>query len=150
ALGEVALHAADHPESDIIYSDDDKIDMGGRRYAPQFKPDWSPVLLLSRMYLGHLFVIRRSLFEELGGIRKGFDGRQDYDLALRAAERARRVGHIPRILYHWRATPESTAGSADRKPDSLVAGLRAVREAFARRGLEAEASHPEWAQAAKV
>src|SRR5262249_43557108 len=107
ALGEVALHAADHPESDIIYSDDDKIDMSGRRYAPQFKPDWSPILLLSYMYMGHLLVIRRSLFEVIGGIREGFDGSQDFDLALRAAERARHVEHIPRILYHWRATPQS-------------------------------------------
>jgi hypothetical protein len=76
ALAEVAIHAADHPDTDVIYSDDDKIDMDGRRYAPQFKPDWSPVLLLSHMYASHLLVVRRSMFEALDGIRQGFDGSQ--------------------------------------------------------------------------
>ncbi len=150
ALAEVAIHAADHAYTDIIYSDDDKIDLSGHRYAPQFKPDWSPVLSLSFMYPSHLLVVRRSLFESLGGIREGFDGSQDFDLMLRASERARRIGHIPRVLYHWRATPDSTASSAETKPHSFVAGERAVADAFARRGFDAIISRPDWAKAGKV
>jgi O-antigen biosynthesis protein len=150
ALAEVAIHAADHADADIIYSDDDKIDMNGRRYGPQFKPDWSPVLLLSYMYPCHLLVIRRSLFEAVDGIREGFDGSQDYDLMLRASERARQVGHIPRVLYHWRAAPDSTASSGETKPHSFVAGERAVADAFARRGLDAVIGQPDWAKAGKV
>ncbi|MBV9968605.1 MAG: glycosyltransferase, partial [Xanthobacteraceae bacterium] len=129
ALAEVAIYAADHSDTDVIYSDDDKIDMDGRRYGPQFKPDWSPVLLLSYMYPSHFLVVRRSLFEALDGIREGFDGSQDYDLVLRASERARHVGHIPRVLYHWRAGPESIASSAEAKPHSFIAGERAVADA---------------------
>jgi GT2 family glycosyltransferase/glycosyltransferase involved in cell wall biosynthesis len=150
ALAEIAIYAADHKDTDIIYSDDDKIDMTGRRYAPQFKPDWAPTLLLSYMYLGHLLVIRRSLFEALGGVRQGFEGSQDYDLALRASEQAQHVGHIPRILYHWRAAPNSVAATTDAKPYSLVAGLRAVKEAFGRRRLDALIEQPDWAKAAKL
>jgi O-antigen biosynthesis protein len=150
ALAEVAIYAADHADTDIIYSDDDKIDMDGRRYAPQFKPDWSPVLLLSYMYASHLLVVRRSLFEALDGTREGLDGSQDYDLMLRASERARRIGHIPRVLYHWRAAPDSTALSAETKPHSFAAGQRAVADAFARRGFDAVIGQPDWAKAGKV
>jgi GT2 family glycosyltransferase len=150
ALAEMAIYAVDNPISDVIYSDDDKVDMNGRRFAPQFKPDWSPALLLSYMYVGHLMAIRRSLFQDIGGVRAGFDGSQDYDLALRATELARHVGHIPRILYQWRVTLGSVAASIDEKPRSILAGLEAVADAFARRGMEAIVHWPDWARGAKV
>jgi GT2 family glycosyltransferase len=150
ALAEVAICAADHQQADIIYSDDDKIDMRGRRFDPQFKPDWSPTLLLSYMYMAHLLVVRRGLFDKVGGIRSGFDGSQDYDFALRASEQARQIAHMPRILYHWRVVPGSVASTTDAKPDSLLAGERAVREAFARRSTNATIAQPGWAKAEKV
>ena len=146
ALMEVALALLDQPDTDLLYSDDDKIDVEDRRYDPQFKPDWSPELLLSYMYFSHLFVIRRELFAALGGLRVGFEGAQDYDLALRASERARSVRHISRILYHWRALPGSTATSGNAKPASFDAGERALNEAFSRRGVTAEAYRPLWAK----
>ena len=149
ALGEVALNLASRPETDILYSDDDKIDLKGRRYDPQFKPDWSPELLLSYMYFSHLFVVRRGLFLDLQGMRVGFEGSQDYDLALRASEKARSIGHIPKILYHWRALPTSIASSASTKPMSFAAGIRAVQDAFDRRGIQGEVLQPDWALKAK-
>ena len=148
ALGEVALYLTAHPETDVVYSDDDKIDAYGRRFAPQFKPDWSPELLLSYMYLSHLLVLRRSLFTEVGGLRVGYEGSQDYDLALRATEVSPRVGHIAKVLYHWRAVPGSTAVSGSAKPESFRAGERAVQEALERRGTRAVAYRPDWAAAA--
>ena len=148
ALGEVALYFSEHPETDILYSDDDKIDAQGRRFAPQFKPDWSPELLLSYMYWSHLLVVRRGVFVEAGGLRVGYEGSQDYDLALRVTEVTDRVGHIPKILYHWRAVPGSTAAVAGAKPESFRAGLRAVQDAFDRRGVLAVAHQPEWARKA--
>src|SRR5579871_1565994 len=99
-LLEVAKAITNGARADIIYSDDDKIDQAGRRYGPVFKPEWSPELLLSFMYFGHVFVVRRELFIAEGGFRAGFEGCQDYDLALRLTDRPRRVVHIPRILYH--------------------------------------------------
>jgi O-antigen biosynthesis protein len=145
-LGEVALHLAADPEADFLYSDDDKIDVSGRRFAPQFKPAWSPELLLSYMYLTHVCAVRRSLFHEVGGLRVGYEGSQDYDFALRATERARRVAHLPLVLYHWRALPGSTAACGAAKPAAFEAGRRAVQEALDRRGIDALAHQPEWAQ----
>lgn len=149
-LGELALYYAAHPTADMVYSDDDKVDDAGLFYAPQFKPDWSPALLTSFMYMSHAFTVRRSLFVELGGFRPEFDGSQDYDFALRASEKARHVGHVPRVLYHWRATAGSTAVSGDAKPHSFEAGRRAVQEHLDRTGVEGEVFHDDWAQAAKV
>lgn len=150
ALAEVALYLAANPDTDIVYSDDDKFDDDGRRFAPQFKPDWSPVLLLSYMYLSHLSTFRRSLLDQVEGFRSEFDGSQDYDFFLRLSEKARAVGHIPRILYHWRAAEGSTASSGEAKPESFERGQRAVQEALDRRGIKGVAYRPDWARRAKV
>lgn len=145
ALGEVALYLSGRPDADVVYSDDDKIDVAGRRYDPQFKPDWSPELLLSYMYMSHVLVIRRQLFESCGGMREGFEGAQDYDLVLRVTEQTSAVGHIPKILYHWRAVPGSTASSGAAKPASLDAGRKAVAEACKRRRIVARVTQPDFA-----
>ncbi|WP_027086112.1 glycosyltransferase [Cohnella panacarvi] len=145
ALGEVAAYANAHPDADIIYSDDDKLDTAGRRVAPQFKPGWSPELLLSYMYFGHLFVVRTALFRAAGGMRRGFEGSQDYDLALRIADKARRIGHIPRILYHWRIHPGSTSSGGGAKPYSFEAGRKAAQDAWDRSGVRARVVQPDWA-----
>ena len=143
-LAEIAIYFADNPNADIVYSDDDKISMDGERFAPQFKPDYSPVLLLSHMYMGHVLSVRKDLFESVGGFRREFDGSQDYDFVLRATEQARHTGHIPRVLYNWRVAPGSTASSGNAKPESFERGRRAVQDAVKRRGLPvARAYHPE-------
>ena len=87
------------PELDIFYTDEDKIDEKGKRYDPFFKPDWSPDLLLSENYIAHFLVARRELLLAAGGFRPGFDGSQDYDLALRLTEQSDRIAHISRVLY---------------------------------------------------
>lgn len=113
---------------DVIYSDQDMIDEDGNHSCPLYKPDWSPDLLRSQMYIGHLCGFKRKLFLEAGGFRKAFDGSQDYDLLLRLTERAASVAHIPKILYSWRALPASTAANPDAKPYAQSAGLRALQE----------------------
>jgi O-antigen biosynthesis protein len=134
ALADVALYIVDHPDADLLYTDQDKVDEDGNRWEPYFKPDWCPDLLLSNMYLGHLMVIRRRLFDDLGGLRASYDGSQDYDLALRATELAREVGHLPTVLYHWRAGAGSTASEYDAKPTADDAARRALQDALRRRG----------------
>ena len=148
ALGEIALYLANHPDTDFVYSDDDKIDAQGKRYAPQFKPDWSPELLLSYMYMSHVCGVRRTVFEQVGGLRVGFEGSQDYDFALRATEVCRCVGHLPLVLYHWRAVEGSTATSGAAKPASFMAAQKALQEAIARRNAKGTAYHLEWAKKA--
>jgi len=122
------------PGIDLLYSDEDKIDEYGRRYDPFFKPDWSPDLLLSENYICHLLVVRRSLLEQVGGFRPGFDGSQDYDLLLRLTDQTNRIAHIPRILYHWRSLPSSTASSSQQKTYAIDAAQRSIQEALERRG----------------
>lgn len=128
ALHEVVRAIDDNPDADVIYSDEDKLDETGARVDPCFKPDWSPDLLRGHNYVCHLLTLRRSLVEQLGGIRAGFDGAQDYDLVLRASESARRIVHVPRVLYHWRMHPASTAAGNDNKGYAHDAGRRALAE----------------------
>ena len=150
ALFKVAEVLNSNDEIDIIYSDDDKISMSDKRYDPQFKPDFSPELLLSFMYFSHIFVIRKALFQKIGGCRIGFEGVQDFDLALRAVEITDKIIHIPEILYHWRATPTSTAFNAETKPESLLRGKRAVEDAVKRRNLPAQVAQPKFAEDANI
>jgi GT2 family glycosyltransferase len=134
ALFHVALLLNRHPDADVIYSDEDKIDDAGHRRDPYFKPDWSPDSFLGRMYTGHLAAFRRELVEAAGGFRTGFEGSQDYDLMLRVTERTGRIHHIPRVLYHWRMHEASTAHAGGAKDYAFAAGRRALAEALDRRG----------------
>jgi GT2 family glycosyltransferase len=137
ALEKISEVIAADAEADLIYTDEDKIDLAGDRFDPFFKPEWSPDLLLSFAYMSHLSVIRRSLFTEVGGLRREFDGSQDYDLTLRASEGARHIVHIPEVLYHWRSMPGSAAADTagqQAKPWAYEAGRRAIEDALQRRG----------------
>ncbi len=146
ALFAIAERLQRQPDADLIYSDEDKIDSAGHRYDPQFKPDWSPELLLSYNYINHFTVIRRQVFEAVGRFRVGFEGSQDHDLLLRVTERTDRIEHVPQILYHWRALPTSTASAAVVKPVVHTSGRKAVEEALARRGVTASLFVPRFAQ----
>lgn len=126
-----------YPLADMIYSDEDKITIEGERFAPFFKPDWSPDLLLSQMYTCHFGVYKKSLINKIGGFRKGYEGSQDYDLVLRLTEITNEIYHIPKILYHWRSIPESTASGDSSKNYTHSAGLRALEDTILRRGLNA-------------
>ncbi len=136
ALYEVVKMLNRHPGLDLLYSDEDKIDEAGtRRRYPHFKTGWSPDTLMSMMYTGHLGVYRRSIVEELGGLRVGYEGAQDYDLTLRFTERTDRIAHVPGILYHWRESARSTSADAGAKPYVMEAQRKAKEDALRRRGL---------------
>jgi GT2 family glycosyltransferase len=116
-----------YPDADMIYSDEDKIDVANRRYEPFFKPDWSPDLFLSCNYLNHLTVLRTTMLNLSGGFRLGYEGSQDYDLFLRVIAHTQHIYHIPKVLYHWRAAPTSTASDLNAKPQAHVAARRALQ-----------------------
>jgi GT2 family glycosyltransferase len=136
ALFAMAAYLREHPDADVVYSDEDKLLADGTLGAPTFKPDFSPDRLLAENYINHFTVARRSRVNALGGFREGFDGSQDHDLMLRVTENAAHVGHVPDVLYAWRMVPGSTAVSAGFKPLAQDAGRRAVAEALGRRGIE--------------
>jgi GT2 family glycosyltransferase/SAM-dependent methyltransferase len=137
ALATIAAAIEERPEADLLYTDEDLV-LGGQRYALALKPGWSPDLLRSTMYVCHLTVTRRSLALELGGFRPEFDGSQDYDFVLRASERAGRIVHIPRVLYHWRVHRGSAAGSDTAKPYAYTAARRAIEEHLRRTGVDGD------------
>ena len=114
ALYEFVRAINTEPAADVIYSDEDKITEDGRYHDPFFKPDWSPELLRTIPYISHLTVIRRSLIENAGGFREEFRDTPDYDLQLRTTDLARKVVHIPRVLYHWRAASTSVSNPENR------------------------------------
>jgi glycosyltransferase involved in cell wall biosynthesis len=141
ALAEVALEIAKHPDTELIYSDEDKLDSDGKRFDPYFKPDFSRELFRSQNYLNHLTVHRAANIRAAGGWRKGFEGSQDYDLNLRIFERIdpAKIRHIPKVLYHWRAVAGSTAVAGSEKGYAFDAGLKALKEHVTRTGLKATA-----------
>lgn len=141
ALFEIAKTVNKHPDADFIYSDEDKLSERGERIAPFFKPDWSPDLLLSIMYTCHVSVYRKTIVDAIGGFRPGFEGSQDYDLALRFVEKTTRenIIHISKILYHWRILEGSTAKHSSRaKQYAYPIAQKAISEHLQRIGVSAQ------------
>ncbi len=133
------------PETDAVYTDEDKIMYtSGVYYSPNFKPDYNPDLLCSNNYITHIFCVRRSIVEEVGGPegifeRSEFDGAQDHDFIFRCLEKSRKVAHVAKFLYHWRAHETSTAGNPESKMYAYENGRRAVQAHYDRMGIHAKA-----------
>ena len=142
ALYFVALEINRHPEARLFYSDEDKLDIMGRRGNAHFKPDWNPTLFLAQNFFSHLGVFRSELIKEVG-FRAGFEGSQDYDLVLRCIEKVtpEQIRHIPRILYHWRMSEKSAALNFNAKPHARAAAIKALEEHLARRQIAAEVTN---------
>ncbi len=134
ALLEVARFLNDDADTDFIYSDEDKVAQDGSRHEPFFKPGFSPDLLMSMNYIGHLAIFSCQLLDTIGGFRDGFEGAEAYDLILRASERASRIARIPKVLYHRRDVTASAKAPEGQKLAANDGGIRALEEALARRG----------------
>ena len=139
ALAMMVLEMNKHQQAKLIYSDEDKITEEGQRYDPHFKPDWNPELFLSLNYLNHLTAIKADLVHKVKGFRPGLEGSQDYDLLLRVLDfiEPKHIQHIPRILYHWRATVGSTAADIGEKSYTTDAGKKALADYISRNSLPA-------------
>ncbi|GAB3616053.1 hypothetical protein GCM10027416_06100 [Okibacterium endophyticum] len=140
ALEFVSAAIDDEPHVDYLYTDEDKVNENGEHYDEFRKPEWSPERLRGHMYVGHLSVLRRSVVETVGGFRHECEGSQDHDLVLRVTERARRIVHVPEVLYHWKAIQGSAAADENAKPYAWDAGVRAVHEHMERVGIPGVAS----------
>lgn len=136
ALLEAARALERNPRWKLVYSDEDKIDEKGRRFDPYMKPDWNYDLFLSHNCVSHLGIYDAALVRDVGGFREGMEGSQDWDLALRCIERLApdQIGHIPKVLYHWRAIAGSTALAPQEKNYAHLAGARAIGEHLERTG----------------
>lgn len=127
------------PDTDMIYTDEDKVTRDGKTYyQPHFKSDFNLDLLRSTNYMCHMLVVKKSLMDEVGLLRSEYEGSQDYDFILRCVEKTERIVHIPRVLYHWRAHMDSTASNPDSKEYAYLAGQRAIEAHYQRLGIQAE------------
>lgn len=124
----------EYPNVDFIYSDEDKIDIFGKRFDPFFKSDWNPRLILNHNYITHFVVVKKELLKKVGMLRTEMNGAQDYDFVLRATEQAELICHIPKVLYHWRTIEGSTASNPQAKEYAYIAGKKAIENALKRRG----------------
>lgn len=138
ALFEVVKLLQKHPKADLIYSDEDKIDLNGKRSDPFFKPDWSPDLFLSQNYVSHFGVYRKKIIDKINGFRKGYEGSQDYDLVMRFSEQTNNIYHIPKILYHWKIIAGSAASDPNAKEYAHISAERALKDAMIRRKIPIE------------
>lgn len=136
ALYRYARVIHDAPDTDLIYCDEDKI-CDGHHLSPFFKPDWNIDLLCSMNYVCHMLAVRTEIVNELPAEYVECDGAQDHFLTLFAGERARRIAHVPKVLYHWRIHGQSTSGGDEAKPYTTIAGIRAVQAHFDRLGIPA-------------
>ena len=128
---------AEHDDVDYVYSDEDVL-VDGERVDPFYKPDWSPERLRNQMYTCHISAFRTELMRSVGGFRAEMEGSQDWDLVLRVTERARRIVHIPEVLYHWRVVPTSVLAGEDVKPYAYDSAARALAAHAERIGLDVE------------
>lgn len=127
---------------DIIYTDEDLVNMDSTVYSsPRFKPDFNIDFLRSINYICHIFMVRKSILDEVGCFREEFDGAQDYDFILRCCEKTNKICHIPKVLYHWRAHENSTAGNPESKQYAIDAGKRALEQHYQRVGIDAEVKY---------
>lgn len=144
ALFEIVKEMNEHPGTDVVYTDEDKVTMDGKRYFdPHFKPDFNLDMLRCNNYICHIFVVKREILEQVGMLRKEFDGAQDFDFILRCCEKAENIRHVAKILYHWRNHPASTAGNPESKMYAYEAGRNAVQAHYDRIGMKAEVSMTE-------
>ena len=139
ALYEVVYAINKFPNSEFLYSDEDKIDENDNRYDAYFKPDFAPDTLRCQNYICHFSIFRKDLMDKLEGFRADYDGAQDYDIFLRMSETAKpeNITHIPKILYHWRVHSESTAKlNSNAKNYAFEAGKKAIEDHLKRVGLD--------------
>lgn len=145
ALFEFAKALNEDETIDVLYSDEDKVSMNGKKYfEPHFKSDYNPDLLCSMNYICHLFTVRRSLQQQIGMFRSEYDGAQDYDFIFRCCEAAQNIRHIPKILYHWRCHMESTAANPESKLYAFEAGRKAIEAHYQRMEIPAHVEHAQF------
>ena len=138
ALYEI-VKAVNDTNADVLYTDEDKVSMDGQHYFdPNFKPDFNLFRLRENNYICHIFVVKKSLTDEIGLLRSEFDGAQDFDFILRCCEKAQKITHIPKVLYHWRCHMDSTAADPSSKLYAYEAGRKAVQQHYQRIGIDAE------------
>ncbi len=143
-LFEIVKCINENPEVEFIYTDEDKFtELSGKRWEPHFKPDFAIDTLRSNNYICHFSTFKKELMDKLGGFRSKYDGAQDYDIIIRMSELTNKIIHIPKVLYHWRVHPQSTAAATagDAKPYAFEAGIKVLQDHLERCNLKGTVEH---------
>ncbi len=144
ALYEVVKCINENPDVEFIYTDEDKFtELKGKRWEPHFKPDFAIDSLRSNNYICHFSTFKKELMDKLGGFRSKYDGAQDYDIIIRMSELTDKIVHIPKVLYHWRVHPQSTAAATagEAKPYAFEAGIKVLEDHLKRCNLKGTVEH---------
>lgn len=144
ALFEIVKCINENPDVEFIYTDEDKFtELSGKRWEPHFKPDFAIDTLRSNNYICHFSTFKKELMDKLGGFRSKYDGAQDYDIIIRMSELTNKIIHIPKVLYHWRVHPQSTAAATagDAKPYAFEAGIKVLEDHLERCKLKGTVEH---------
>ena len=142
ALNEKAEDGTTKEPYEVLYTDEDRVNASGKTHMdPFFKPDFSIDFLRTHNYITHFFIVKKTLVDKVGGFDEAYDGAQDYDFIFRCVEQAKDIKHIPRIVYHWRAHKNSTAGKPESKMYAFEAGKKALEAHLKRQGLKATVAH---------
>lgn len=146
ALFHIVKSMQHQPDVDVIYADQDHLSISNERYHPVFKPDYSYFMLLSSNYFNHPTVVRKKLFRKIGGLRKGFEGAQDFDMLLRMLKENPEIYHIPKILYSWRLTPGSVSTSIGEDSHVIGYSKTAIEQHLGERALTQFVYRPEFSE----
>lgn len=139
ALYEIVRAINKNSHTDVLYTDEDKVDTDGKGYyMPHFKPDYNEEYFLANNYICHFFVVKRDIALSTGGFDSEYDGAQDYDFIWKCIERAEHVHHVPKVLYHWRCHMNSTAGRPESKLYAYENGAKVLRAHYKRCGIDAD------------
>lgn len=123
-------------DADYIYCDEAtfKGNSINHMITLHFKPDFAPDNLRANNYICHFSVFKRELLEGTELFRSQFDGSQDHDMILRLTGRAKRIVHVPKILYYWRSHKGSVASGIGAKTYAVAAAKGAIAEHLKSKG----------------
>lgn len=132
------VKAINEQGADYLYCDETTFKSGDINHmlTMHFKPDYSPDNLRANNYICHFSVFARSLLDGSELFRSKFDGSQDHDMILRLTDNAKKIVHVPRLMYYWRCHAGSVASGIEAKPYAIEAAKGAVAEHLRKHGFE--------------
>lgn len=132
------VKAINEQGADYLYCDETTFRSGNinRMLTMHFKPDYAPDNLRANNYICHFSVFSRELLDGTELFRPNFDGSQDHDMILRLTDRAKRIVHVPKLMYYWRSHSGSVAAGIEAKPYAIEAAKGAIAEHLRAHGME--------------
>jgi len=132
------VKAINEQGADYLYCDETTFKDGSidKMITLHFKPDYAIDNLRANNYICHFSCFKKELLEGMELFRKQFDGSQDHDMILRLTDKAKKVVHVPKLLYYWRSHAGSVASDISAKSYAIEAARGAVADHLRTHGYE--------------